>query len=39
MTDGQIGAVVTFGGIALVAAVVTALDWWAQRQQRRHQRH
>lgn len=38
MNDNEFGIYIMLGGIALFAGVVTALDWWGRRQQRRQQK-
>ena len=35
MSEREIGIFIIFGGIALFAVVITTLDWWARRRQRR----
>jgi formate-dependent nitrite reductase membrane component NrfD len=38
MNDNEVGIYIMLGGIAGFAFVVTMLDWWGRRQQRRHQK-
>ncbi len=35
----MVGIYILFGGIALFAGIITALDLWAGRQRRKAQRH
>lgn len=38
MNENEIGIFIMLGGIALFAGIITSLDWWARRQQRRQQK-